>query len=60
MEGEERILSGFADYSLFYVSQAKQAFGTNLVIMEAKKTGCRELGVRWWVCGDGGVAVVGG
>ncbi|KFY33633.1 hypothetical protein V494_07451, partial [Pseudogymnoascus sp. VKM F-4513 (FW-928)] len=38
-KGEDRILTGFADYSLFYESQEKEAFGTNLVIVEAKKTG---------------------
>ncbi|KFZ17437.1 hypothetical protein V501_01711 [Pseudogymnoascus sp. VKM F-4519 (FW-2642)] len=38
-KGEDRILTGFADYSLFYESKSKDTLGTNLVIMEAKKTG---------------------
>ncbi|OBT88388.1 hypothetical protein VE02_02298 [Pseudogymnoascus sp. 03VT05] len=38
-KGEEIILSGFADYSLYYESQSKEEFATNLVIVEAKKLG---------------------
>lgn len=38
-KGEERILTGFADYSLYFESQTKAAFATNLIIVEAKKIG---------------------
>ena len=38
-KGEEMILTGSADYILYYESQVKGSFGTNLVIVEAKKTG---------------------
>lgn len=38
-KGEERTLSGFPDYTLHYESRSKDAFGTNLIIVEAKKTG---------------------
>lgn len=38
-KGEERTLTSYADYTLHYESQAQGSFGTNLVIVEAKKEG---------------------
>jgi hypothetical protein len=35
-KGQTRLLSGFADYSVWYESVAKQTMATNLVIVEAK------------------------
>ncbi|MCJ1484208.1 hypothetical protein MMC06_004376 [Schaereria dolodes] len=36
-EGEPRMLSGFADYTVWYNSPKKAKFATNLIIVEAKK-----------------------
>ncbi|OBT70506.1 hypothetical protein VE03_00187 [Pseudogymnoascus sp. 23342-1-I1] len=41
-KGEESILMGSADYALYYESQAKGSFNTNLVIVEAKKNECAD------------------
>lgn len=37
--GEQRLLSGFADYTLWYDSEKNTKFATNLIIIEAKKVG---------------------
>lgn len=44
-KGEEIILTGSADYTLYCESQMKGSFGTNLVIVEAKKTGFADGGL---------------
>ena len=36
---EQRLLSGFADYTVWYDSEMKTKFATNLIIIEAKKDG---------------------
>ena len=36
-KGEPRLLSGYADYTVWYESQKKSNFATNLIIIEAKK-----------------------
>lgn len=38
-QGEKRLLSGFADYTVWYDSEKKTNFATNLIIIEAKKVG---------------------
>jgi hypothetical protein len=36
-KGQHRLLSGFADYSVWYESMARQTMATNLLIVEAKR-----------------------
>ena len=36
-QGETRLLSGYADYTVWYDSQKRSKFATNLIIVEAKK-----------------------
>lgn len=38
-QGEPRLLSGFADYTIWYDSSGKSNLATNLIIIEAKKPG---------------------
>jgi hypothetical protein len=38
-EGESKLLSGFADYSIWYDSATKKTMATNLLIIEAKRFG---------------------
>ncbi|OBT88385.1 hypothetical protein VE02_02300 [Pseudogymnoascus sp. 03VT05] len=42
-KGENRLLSGYADYTLFYNSFTSDALATNLVIVEANRRGCTDL-----------------
>ena len=37
LKGETRLLSGFADYTVWYESPTKSKLATNLIIVEAKK-----------------------
>lgn len=37
--GEQRLLSAFADYTVWYDSEKNTSFATNLIIVEAKKIG---------------------
>ena len=37
-EGETRLLSGYADYTVWYESEKRAKLATNLIIIEAKKT----------------------
>jgi hypothetical protein len=38
-EGESKLLSGFADYSIWYESASQKTMATNLLIIEAKRWG---------------------
>lgn len=40
--GEQRLLSGFADYTIWYDSENDTKFATNLIMIEAKKVGATE------------------
>lgn len=40
--GEQRLLSGFADYTIWYDSEKNTKFATNLIIIEAKKVGATD------------------
>ncbi|KFY33635.1 hypothetical protein V494_07453 [Pseudogymnoascus sp. VKM F-4513 (FW-928)] len=42
-KGEQRLLAGFADYTLFYNNSAAESLATNLVIVEAKRRGATDL-----------------
>lgn len=42
-EGETKLLSGFADYSVWYDSAKKKTLATNLLIVEAKRWGTTDL-----------------
>jgi hypothetical protein len=41
--GETKLLTGFADYSVWYDSAQKQTLATNLLIIEAKRWGTTDL-----------------
>lgn len=41
--GEQRLLTGFADYTLFYDTSTSDSLATNLVIVEAKRRGGTDL-----------------
>lgn len=42
-EGETQLLSGFADYSIWYDSAKEKPLATNLLIIEAKRWGTTDL-----------------
>ncbi|KFY86563.1 hypothetical protein V500_07563 [Pseudogymnoascus sp. VKM F-4518 (FW-2643)] len=42
-KGEHRLLSGFADYTLFYDNSGPDTLATNLVVVEAKRRGGADL-----------------